>query len=48
MSLIHTYTLNRINPFHYLTMLQKHSSELFKNPKRWLPWNYLQAVTTPT
>ena len=36
-SLIHTCTLNRINPFHYLTTLQKHSSELFKNPKQWLP-----------
>ena len=48
MSLIHTCTLNHVNPFHYLTTLQKHSSELFKNPKRWLPWNYLQAVTNPT
>lgn len=45
MSLIHTCTLNRVNPFHYLTTLQKHSSELFKDPKRWLPWNYQQAVT---
>jgi transposase len=44
MSLIHTCTLNRVNPFHYLTTLQKHSSELFKNPKRWLPWNYQQAA----
>jgi len=48
MSLIHTCTLNRVNPFHYLTTLQRHSSELFKNPKRWLPWNYHQAVTNPT
>jgi hypothetical protein len=47
MSLIHTCTLNRVNPFHYLTTLQRHSSELFKNPKRWLPWNYQQAVTNP-
>ena len=47
MSLIHTCTLNRVNPFHYLTTLQKHSSELFKNPKRWLPWNYQQAATNP-
>jgi transposase len=47
MSLIHTCTLNRVNPFHYLTALQKHSSELFKNPKRWLPWNYQQAATNP-
>jgi transposase len=48
MSLIHTCTLNRVNPFHYLTTLQKHSSELFKSPKCWLPWNYHQAVTNPT
>ena len=47
MSLIHTCTLNRVNPFHYLTTLQRHSSELFKNPKRWLPWNYQQATTNP-
>ena len=48
MSLIHTCTLNHVNPFHYLTTLQKHSSELFKNPKRWLPWNYHQTVTNLT
>lgn len=47
MSLIHTCRLNRVNPFHYLTTLQKHSSELFKNPGKWLPWNYLQAATNP-
>jgi hypothetical protein len=47
MSLIHTCTLNRINPFYYLTTLQKHSSELFKNPKHWLPWNYRHAATKP-
>ena len=47
MSLIHTCRLNRVNPFHYLTTLQKHSSELFKNPRKWLPWNYLQAATNP-
>jgi transposase len=47
MSLIHTCTLNRVNPFHYLTTLQKHSSELFKNPKGWLPWNYQQTTTNP-
>jgi len=47
MSLIHTCTLNHVNPFHYLTTLQRHSSELFKNPKHWLPWNYQQAATNP-
>jgi transposase len=45
MSLIHTCILNRVNPFHYLTALQKHSSKLFKNPNGWLPWNYQQAAT---
>jgi transposase len=44
MSLIHTCTLNRVNPFHYLVTLQKHSSELFKNPRQWLPWNYQQTL----
>ena len=44
MSLIHTCTLNRVNPFHYLTTLQRHSSQLFKNPKQWLPWNYQAAI----
>lgn len=47
MSLIHTCRLNRVNPFHYLTTLQKHSSELFKNPGKWLPWNYLQTAKNP-
>ncbi len=47
MSLIHTCTLNRVNPFHYLTTLQKRSSELFKDPKHWLPWNYQQAIANP-
>jgi transposase len=47
MSLIHTYTLNRVNPFHYLTTLQRHSSELFKSPKHWLPWNYQHAAVNP-
>jgi transposase len=48
MSLIHTCTLNHVNPFHYLTTLQKHFSELFKNPKQWLPWNYQQTEINPT
>jgi len=47
MSLIHTCRLNRVNPFHYLTTLQKHSAELFKDPKQWLPWNYHRAPPNP-
>ena len=40
MSLIHTCNLNGENPFDYLTELQKHSAEVFKNPSAWMPWNY--------
>jgi transposase len=47
MSFIHTCTLNHVNPFHYLTTLQRHSSELFQNPKQWLPWNYKEAAINP-
>ena len=40
MSLIHTCSLGDVNPFDYLVALQKHSSEVFKNPRNWMPWNY--------
>jgi len=40
MSLIHTCNLGGVNPFDYLVALQKHSSEVFKNPRNWMPWNY--------
>ena len=40
MSLIHTCNLGHVNPFDYLTALQKHTSEVFKNPRNWMPWNY--------
>ena len=44
MSLIHTCELNDVNPFDYLTELQKHTSELSSDPDRWLPWNYRNAL----
>ena len=44
MSLIHTCNLAKVNPFDYLTALQKHSSELVKHPDRWMPWNYQKAL----
>ena len=44
MSLIHTCELNGINPFDYLTELQKHAEELAKNPSAWMPWNYRQTL----
>ena len=44
MGLIHTCNLAKVNPFDYLTALQKHSSEMAKHPDRWLPWNYHKAL----
>ncbi len=44
MSLIHTCNLGHGNPFDYLTALQKHSSEVFKNPQNWMPWNYQNNI----
>jgi transposase len=44
MSLIHTCELNKVNPFKYLTELQKHTNELCSDPDSWLPWNYQSAL----
>ena len=44
MSLIHTCNLMKINPFKYLVALQKYSASLFKDPSRWMPWNYENAM----
>jgi transposase len=49
MGLIHTCELNKVNPFEYLTELQKHASELSSKPDSWMPWNYqnmLQRTNT--
>lgn len=45
MSLIHTCSLMKVNPFNYLVALQKHSGRVFKNPSQWMPWNYETAAT---
>ena len=44
MSLIHTCNLGGVNPFDYLVALQKNSSEVFKNPGNWMPWNYQAGI----
>ena len=44
MSLIHTCALNHINAFDYLTELQKHTTELARNPAAWMPWNYRETL----
>jgi transposase len=43
-SLIHTCELNGVNPFDYLTELQRHANELASHPDRWMPWNYRQML----
>jgi transposase len=45
MSLIYTCQLNEVNPFDYLTQLQRHREELAANPERWMPWNYQATLT---
>jgi transposase len=45
MSLIHTCFLNGVDPFDYLTTLEKHSAELNLNPELWMPWNYKENLS---
>jgi len=44
MSLIHTCELEGVNPFQYLTALQRHGDGLATDPVAWLPWNYQDAL----
>jgi len=44
MSLIHTCELNGINPFDYLTELQKNRESVMANPTAWMPWAYQDAL----
>jgi len=44
MSLIHTCSLCKVNPFEYLKALQENSSLIAENPEKWMPWNYSQML----
>jgi transposase len=44
MSLIATCQLAGANPFDYLSELQRHAAEVAKDPAKWMPWNYRQAL----
>jgi transposase len=44
MSLIHTCSLIKANPFEYLTALLEHHRLVRKNPQDWMPWNYRAAL----
>lgn len=47
MSLIHTCDLNGVDPFDYLTQLQRHAKEVRTHPQRWLPWTYRRNPARP-
>ena len=44
MSLIHTARAARVNPFEYLTMLQRYHEHVRKDPAAWLPWKYHETL----
>jgi transposase len=44
MSLIHTCQLSGVDPFGYLTELQKHAAKLSQTPQQWMPWNYRDTL----
>jgi transposase len=44
MSIIETCRLAKVNPFEYLTMLQKNTIAVLNNPGQWLPWNYKETI----
>lgn len=44
MSLIHTCEQNAVNPFDYLTELNKHARELSAHPTDWMPWTYRDTL----
>jgi hypothetical protein len=44
MSLIYTCELCGINPFDYLTELERHAGELASDPDRWMPWTYRETL----
>jgi transposase len=48
MSLIHTCELAEVNPFDYLTALQRDREALAATPTAWMPWNYRDTLATLT
>jgi transposase len=44
MSLIATCQFAGVNPFDYLTELQRHRAELAEDPSRWMPWNFREEL----
>lgn len=46
-SIIYTCALSGVNPLHYLIALQEHKNQIFKEPEKWLPWNYKDNLFSP-
>src|SRR5512135_961626 len=44
MSLIYTCELGGVNPFDYLTELERHAKEVAACPRDWMPWNYRDTL----
>jgi hypothetical protein len=44
MSLIATAKLAKVDPFDYLTQLQRHATEVAQRPSEWLPWTYRETL----
>jgi transposase len=44
MTLIHTCELNDVNPFEYLTELQRNADDFTAKPADWMPWTYRQTL----
>jgi transposase len=44
MTLIQTCRLNGVDPFRYLTALQRNAERVRMSPAEWLPWNYERAL----
>jgi hypothetical protein len=44
MSLIHTAELCGADPFHFLSILQRHHETVAAHPEQWMPWNYQQVL----
>jgi transposase len=46
MSLIHTAELAKADPFHYITEILRHPSEVRDEPSKWMPWNYKATLAS--
>ncbi len=44
MTLINTCRLEGVNPFEYLTELQRNAKRMKESPTEWLPWNYRSTL----